>query len=446
MVLNQHATLAELRLPAPHAGQIIVRNGARRFNWLAAGRRWRKTTLVMAIAAEAALAGQRILWGAPVFDQVRVGWSELRHGASDVAVFNQSLMTATFPQSGGSIVFRSLDNPDNVRGHTADGVVIDECAAVDESAWNEVLRPMLLDTHGWLWAIGTPHGLNWFWKEHIAALDRSDSACWTAPTLGVRMGSLGLERAPHRLENPEIDLAEIQQLHATMPERIFAQEILSEFLSTEGGVFRGVSAVSRLQPAPPERGHQYVVGVDWGRVSDFTAISIIDATLGEQVALDRFSEIDFELQSERLHRWCDAYKPVLVVAEANSMGRPLVERLQTGYARLLDVPRKALPVWAFETTNASKAALVQSLGIAIEQGALSLLDDPVQQSELLGYEASVLPSGMLRYSAPPGAHDDTVISLGLAWLGAQRERQPQGVSRYGFNGAVPRRTSYALGA
>ena len=77
--------------------------------------------------------------------------------------------------------------------------------------------------------------------------------------------------------------------------------------------------------------------------------------------------------------------------------------------------------WAFETTNASKAALVQSLGLAIERGELTLLDDPVQQSELLGFEASVLPSGMLRYGAPQGQHDDTVIALGLAYLGAQRE-------------------------
>jgi hypothetical protein len=117
------------------------------------------------------------------------------------------------------------------------------------------------------------------------------------------------------------------------------------------------------------------------------------------------------------------------------MGRPLVERLQTGYARLLGKARAALPVWAWEATNASKAALVQALGLAIEQGSVSLLDDKVQISELLGYEASVLPSGMIRYGAPQGQHDDTVISLGLAYLGAQREQSP-----------VPARSSYAFGA
>jgi hypothetical protein len=161
------------------------------------------------------------------------------------------------------------------------------------------------------------------------------------------------------------------------------------------------------------------------------SVSVIDATLMEQVALDRFSEIDYELQTERLHQWCDLYRPVLVVAEHNSMGGPLTERLQTGYARLIGKPRGALPVWSWDATNASKAALVQALGLAIERGDLTLLDDPVQTSELLGFEASVLPSGMLRYGAPQGQHDDSVIALGLAYLGAQCETV-----------SVPARSSY----
>jgi hypothetical protein len=134
----------ELLLPYPHPGQIAVRQQARRFNWLAAGRRWRKTSLVMTIAAEAALRGQQILWGAPIYDQVRIGWEELRHGAARVATFNNTLMTARFP-TGGTITFRSLDNPDSARGHTADGVVLDETADIAADAWSEVLRPTPLD-------------------------------------------------------------------------------------------------------------------------------------------------------------------------------------------------------------------------------------------------------------------------------------------------------------
>src|SRR4029453_11349423 len=177
----------ELLLPHPHPGQIAVRQQARRFNWLAAGRRWRKTSLVMSIAAEAALGGQQILWGAPIYDQVRIGWEELRHGAARVATFNNTLMTARFP-TGGTIMFRSLDNPDSARGHTADGVVLDESGDIQAVAWNEGVRPTLIDSHGWLWAVGSPRGLNWFWREWLAARERADSMCWQAPTLGARIG------------------------------------------------------------------------------------------------------------------------------------------------------------------------------------------------------------------------------------------------------------------
>src|SRR5512146_1921870 len=171
------AVVKRVRLPAPHPGQIAVRRGKRRFNWLSAGRRWRKTTMVMAEAVEAAISGQRVLWGAPTYDQVRVGWDEARHAAGGVADFKESRMSAVFP-SGGVILYRSLDDPNNARGHTADGVVIDECADVTAAAWYEVLRPMLIDTNGWAWAIGTPKGRNWFWREHMQARDRLDSAAW----------------------------------------------------------------------------------------------------------------------------------------------------------------------------------------------------------------------------------------------------------------------------
>ena len=84
--------------------------------------------MVMSVAVEAALAGQKIIWGAPVYDQARVAFDETRRAVGDIATPNLSRVTWDFPMTGGQIIFRSLDNPDNVRGHTADGVVIDEAA------------------------------------------------------------------------------------------------------------------------------------------------------------------------------------------------------------------------------------------------------------------------------------------------------------------------------
>jgi phage FluMu gp28-like protein len=329
----------------------------------------------------------------------------------------------------GVIECWSADDANPARGRKYARVVIDEAALIRDlmDVWQLALRPTLSDLRGDAWFLSTPRGLNDFHVLYQYGQDplQSDWASWQMPTS----------------VNPFIATDELEAAKAELPERAWSQEYNAMFLQLEGGgVFRGVDAVSRLEQRGPQRGHQYVIGVDWGRTNDFTAICVIDATLMEQVALDRFSEIDYELQTERLHKWCDLYHPVLVVAEHNSMGGPLTERLQTGYARLLGRARAALPVWAWEATNASKAALVQALGLAIEQGALTLLDHAVQQAELLGYEASVLPSGMIRYSAPFGQHDDCVIALGLAYLGAEREQAPVPArSRYGFAAAGSRR-------
>ena len=84
---------------------------------------------------------------------------------------------------------------------------------------------------------------------------------------------------------------------------------------------------------------------------------------------------------------------------------------------MIGKPRRALPIYAWTATNASKAAVIQALGLAIEQGSITLLDDQVQRGELMAFESSVTVTGMVRYSAPQGLHDDTVIALALANLG-----------------------------
>ena len=396
-----------MRLPNPHPGQIAVRNEARRFNWLSAGRRWRKTTMSMSIAVEEAARGKRILWGAPTFDQVRVGWDETRHGVGDAAKFTIQRMTAEFP-GGGSIVYRSLDNPDNARGHTADGVVIDEIGDVKGAAWYEVLRPMLIDTNGWLWGIGTPRGRNWFWREHLNAHDHEDSISWQVPTLGCAIEDGQLVRRPHPLENPHIPFEEIQRIWQTTPIQVFQQEILAEFVEDAGGVFRGVRAAATAEPQTEAiDGHEYVFGVDWGKVKDFTVIAVIDVTERALVAMDRFNRIDWHYQRGRLKALHDQFRPGSIYAEQNSMGDPLIEQLQND----------GLPVYPFVTTNQSKADAVMALSLAFEKGDIRILDNPTLIGELEAYEAVRLPAGSIRYQHPDdeGMHDDCVMALMIGW-------------------------------
>ena len=404
--------MPNLILPYPHSGQIAIREQAKRFNWLSAGRRWRKTTLMMTLAVDTVLAGKAFLWCAPTFDQVRIGWNETRHAAADTFDFKLSTMTVEYEKTGGRIIFRSMDDPDNARGHTADRVGFDEIADIPERAYYEVVRSMLIDTGGDFWGMGTPRGRNWFFREHLAAKDSDDSMSWQVPTLGCEIVDNKLVRNPNPLENPSIPWKEINHLFQTLPIDIFRQEILAQFIEGQGVVFRNILACmgAPLNPDPKDhKGHLIIAGLDWGKQNDFTATSIGCANCKVELARDRFNQIDYTYQYKRIEALWRKWNVSTAIVEVNSIGEPGFEALQ----------RANLPVIAFMTTAATKPPLIENLALTFEQATFQFQADPVWTGELEAYERKTSAvTGRSQYSAPEGLHDDTVMARALMAHGA----------------------------
>jgi hypothetical protein len=392
---------------------------------VALGRRSGKSTMGHELVIRTALDRKPAGWFAPTYKLLEESWRDLKRLLGPVVTMKSEQEHRLEIYGGGTIECWSMDTGDPARGRKYARIVVDEAAMVPQllDAWNQALRPTLADLAGDSWWLSTPRGLNDFYTLYQRGQDplEIDWASWQMPTS----------------VNPYIDTDELAAAQREMPERDYAQEFEARFLQLEGaGVFRGVTAVSRLRPEGPQRGHTHVFGVDWGRTNDYTVVSVIDATLMEQRVIDRYSQVEWEFQTERLHKLAEIYHPTSIVAEVNSMGSPLVERLQRGYARLVGAPRPSLPVYAWTATNASKAAAIQALSLGIEQGAVTLLDDSNQTGELLAFEGHMSTSGMMRYSAPSGMHDDTVIALALAYLGSQHEHAvPQARTHYGFAGS-----------
>ena len=386
-----------ISLPALHPAQRAVVAHARRFTVLACGRRWGKTRLGIDRAVNAALGGRPVGWFSPTYRMLADVWR-------DLAAILRPIATAIRVQErridlfgGGSIDLWSLDRPDVARGRRYGLVIIDEAAMISDlaEAWQAVLRPTLTDLQGHAWFLSTPRGRNAFWSLYQRGLDPADPefAAFSEPTSA----------------NPFIAPSEIAAAQRDLPAAVFAQEFLAEFLDQGFGVFR------RLQEAllPPDAALSHsgnlVGGVDWGKLDDFTVFSVLDAATGRQVALDRFSQIDYTAQLDRLIALHRRLQPRAWVAERNAMGEPLIEAAQ----------RAGLPIVPFMTTNATKAAIIDALALAFESGAIHILPDPVQLAELQAFAADRTPSGLLRYGAPAGIHDDTVMALALAWHGAQ---------------------------
>ena len=386
----------KIRPPRLHPGQQQVWDDQSRFRVLACGRRWGKTRLGSLLCIHTAVRGGRAWWIAPSYPVSTVGWRLIKRLGAQMpgAVIRRVERTVTLP-GGGMVQVRSADNPDSLRGEGLDFLVMDECAFIKEDAWAEALRPALSDRLGKALFISTPSGRNWFWRLYQKGLDNAngcgDWRSWRFPT-----GA-----------NPFIAPREIEAARDLLPAAIFEQEYLAEFLEHEGAVFRNIQACLGAPldaGADDHRGHRIVMGVDWGKQVDLTAISVGCADCRVEVALDRFNQIDYVFQRARLATLAEEWGPTTILAEQNAIGDPILEMLQ----------REGLPVAGFMTTAASKPPLIESLALALERAEWQWLDIPVATGELEAYERKVSPTtGRSSYGAPAGLHDDTVIARAL---------------------------------
>jgi phage FluMu gp28-like protein len=378
--------------------QDTVLTSPARFRVVACARRFGKTMLGVMAITHRALRGERCWWLAPTHAQGQDVWRELKAATRELQgwmYINNSERRMEFP-GGGVIEVKTANHPDNLRGKGLYFAVLDEAAFMDVRVWSEVVRPMLLTTEGDALFLSTPYGQNWFWTLYQRGLD-----------------PLADEWASFRYtiyDAPHIPPDEIESVRLESSERVWQQEFLAEFLADAGAVFRRVRDVMTLDPAAqvPKPDTRYVFGVDWGRDNDFTAIAVVDATAGKLVALDRFNQIGYTVQRERLKAMARHWQPKVIWAEANSIGTVNIENLQ----------REGLPVRPFMTTARSKQPLIDNFAAAIEKHEIAMIADDVLQHELVSYQLDRLPGGGYRYSAPSGGHDDTVIAAALAWHGA----------------------------
>jgi len=306
---------------------------------------------------------------------------------------NRSDKEITVPGTNALLMFRSAENPDSIAGDGPRGVVGDEFTYWSEEVWSRFLQPSLADKDGWAFLMGRPFGRNWAANVWERAADRPG---W-------------LQRHFTIYDNPMIKRHVIEDLRANTPDDVWRQEYLAECFDGAGSVFRGVDAVSTLEPEEPQEGRRYVAGVDLAISGDYTVVCVLDATDAErprQVHEDRWQGIPWRQQIGRIAAALEAYHVDLAAVDKTGIGDMPFQELAAV------VPDGAL--WGVTFNAGNKQSMVQGLALSIEKGRLALLADSTQSGELKAFRASRRPSGLWTYSAPPGMHDDTVTALMLA--------------------------------
>ena len=395
---TQTRNTIRLRLPALHSRQREIERGWRRFNVVVCGRRFGKDVFDRHVAIKAILAGAPVGWWEPTYRSLLDNWKIIRNYLAPITSQISQQEHIIDLVTGGRLEMWSADNPDAGRGRKYKRAIINEAATVKdlEYTWNAVIRPTLMDLSGDAILSGTPKGLNYFYTLYNR--DEPDWSQWHYPTW----------------DNPFIPNTEIEAARRDLPERVFKQEIEAVFLS-DGAYFQGVDqAATILEPEQPEahKDHYIVMGVDWALSNDYTVLTVACRDCHRVVDWDRFNQLDFTYQREKLvsmaQRW-GAY----VLPERNSIGEPNIEMLQ-GRVNMLYGP-DGKP--GFTITATSKTGLIQSLAMAIERNEFQLPLD--YADELRVYQVETLTGGYPKFGAPPGQHDDRVISLALAWYGVR---------------------------
>lgn len=340
----------------------------------------------------------------PTLDQSRRVYKEIVKAVEHTPILkrkNDSLLEIEFA-NGSSILFKSAEQRDNLRGFTITGIlVIDECAYIQDDVY-DILQPTT-DVHSApILMISTPKLKQGFYYRYYNA------------------GIEGANKHIISIDFNEFDTSmmlsaeKLEQYRQMMPKSQFTTEYLGEFLDTDSVLFNNIKGCIGV---PAKDYKDLYVGIDWGSGAggDFTSVCAFNEHR-QMVFIDYFNDKSTIEQARYLSTMFSAYKGKIrrIVAESNSIGTPMIELLRDTLSKggNGDLTRRITP---FVTSNGEKVRLVNQMQVALEQGNITILDDKGLISQLSAYEATYNPrTNNVSYNAPQGSHDDNCISTMLA--------------------------------
>lgn len=299
--------------------------------------------------------------------------------------------------NGSTILFRSTEQMS--RGLTITGMlVLDECAYLDDDAIYSIL-PLVNAHNAPIIIASTPFTMDGYYHMmYIQGMEEN-------PLIKTFDWSTHPETA--KFLTPE----KKELYKQTMSRAKYTTEVLGEFLADGGLLFQGLDA---CQGQPDTKNRTIYIGIDFGTggEEDYTVMSVINSG-GQQVKLYRTNNLTPTQQVEWLSGLildlASKYTIRTVLCEYNSIGTVYVDFLK----KKLKPKNIQLTNWV--TTNKSKQDLVTTFQIALENGYVQILPDPVMLNELKKYQAEInTKTKTVSYNGYK-CHDDTVIATMLAY-------------------------------
>lgn len=294
-------------------------------------------------------------------------------------------------KNGSSIIFKSAEQREALRGLTVTGVlVIDEAAFIQQDIF-EILYPTLDANHAPLILISTPlFQSGEFWEKYNEGLDTtqriSKSYNWSSYDTSKYLSEEKLEYYRQRLS----------------PLR-FRSEYEGEFIA-EGSLAMG--NINGVIADYSDRASIYG-GMDWGNggENDYTALILLDEEAAVTV-LEYKNNLTPTEQITYFSSIINAHHPKAIEVEINSIGTVYYDFLRKEVSSDTYIAQ-------FITSNESKRRIIEQLISAIQRREITLPDDPELKFQLQHYDIQKTKTGYTYNGV--GSHDDLTITLALAY-------------------------------
>ena len=402
--------------PHPKQREMIdgILNSNAKYHVACVGRQFGKSMMAMNLVLYWAINNKpcRILWVSPVYSQADKVQKELMQaiGSSGIVESCNYSSSEIKLKTGSIILFRSAERYDNIRGLTMDYGVIDEAAFCKDEAWTEAIRPVFMVNGKKVLFISTPKGKNWFFNLYQLGISQ-DNKQYKSYT-----GS--------SYDTPYIDIEEIEDAKNTLPENVFKQEYLANFLDAGGEVFTNLNKNVFHKYSQPQG--KVFCGIDLGKQEDYTVATFMDST-GKVIDIYRANAQEWTTMTEEIVKRVKSWNATVMV-EVNSIGDVIFEQIKKQWS----------DTHPFTTSSKSKQEIIEGLILDMNNSIIQMPDRELFQTlwdELTVFTYEYNPkTRSIRYGHPSGLHDDTVISLAIA---NYNRKQNKSYGQYSVMGGSP---------
>jgi len=291
-------------------------------------------------------------------------------------------------------------NGNKIRGFTADLIIVDEAAFIQDNIFEEILQPMLFATQGRMVLASTPYGMSGYFYDKFNTAE-SDSR-WTR----LQVSSYA---------NPLVDEEDLEEFKQGKTSSQIKREVYGEFVPDSDQFFPADATLSCMEGGiPQQESDTCYLGVDIaGSGEDRTVFHGVDELGNVFLNDEAYDEMGVLEAASHIVTLDRQYDFDTIFVDRTAIGEGTVEKLA-------DEPRVSQKIEQVYFSVQKKQQIYQRLKAALESGYLHLPHDKTLRNELDSIGSDTTKSGNLRLY-PRGdsdsGRDDFVDSLALAIWG-----------------------------